>query len=71
MATADPCVPLPCGAAIVTVGGTVYPLPPLYPLNWMMSIATTSPFAITASAFASTEPDCGVPPVIVIVGAAA
>jgi hypothetical protein len=42
---------------MLTVGGTVYPLPPLNPLNVIRSIATTSPLAMIASAFASTDPD--------------
>ena len=47
--------PDPAGAAILTVGATVYPLPPLNPLNTIRSIATTSPLAIIASAFASID----------------
>ena len=60
--------PDPAGAAILTVGATVYPLPPLNPLNTIRSIATTSPLAIIASAFASIDPAWGVPPLRVTVG---
>ena len=41
---------------MLTVGATVYPLPPLKPLNTIRSIATTSPLAIIACAFASIDP---------------
>ena len=67
-ATACACVPDPAGAAMVTVGAEVYPLPPLNPLNTMMSTVTTSPFAIVVSALASTPPCCKLPEIVTVGG---
>ena len=61
--------PAPGGALKVIVGGVVYPLPPINPLNNTNFTVTTWPLTIVAWALAWTKSPPGLPPEIITLGA--